>query len=297
MVLCQVQVVGPRLADLAAVVMMRLELFVPSPMARVMWRSCSATTPGMRDPVIEATEPGEHQTAHGTGATPCKVMPVQEGSRAPVTTPHPVIARLAGLVMMVSIVILIVGNKPVIADFFGTNDEELRLQYLLDAPDDWDWAMTMYAVMGVVVAVGFALWAVAVHLGGAERTSRRIAGVGAISAALGALAWAFLCYGRATRPPAEVAAGDAEWSLLAWAPLVMVAVGLVGWMLLRADMRARGWVIIVAAVIFVPIGIILPLGVAFPVALTGLIILVTSPSRWRSNVTIASTDPGTQDRP
>jgi hypothetical protein len=222
---------------------------------------------------------------------------VQEGSRAPVIAPHPGVARVAGLVMVASVVFLIVGDRPVIANFFGTSDEELRVQYLLDAPDDWDWAMTMYAVMGVVVAVGFALWAVAVHLGGADRTSRRIADVGATSAALGALAWVIVCYLRATRPPAEVAAGDAEWSLLAWAPLVMVAVGLVGWMLLRADMRARGWVIIVAAVIFVPIGIILPLGVAFPVALTGLIILVTSPSRWRSNVTIASTDPGTQDRP
>jgi hypothetical protein len=164
---------------------------------------------------------------------------VQEGSRAPVIAPHPGVARVAGLIMVASVVFLIVGDRPVIANFFGTSDEELRVQYLLDAPDDWDWAMTMYAVMGVVVAVGFALWAVAVHLGSADRTSRRIADVGATSAALGALAWVIVCYLRATRPPAEVAAGDAEWSLLAWAPLVMVAVGLVGWMLHRADMRAR----------------------------------------------------------
>jgi hypothetical protein len=102
----------------------------------------------------------------------------------------------------------------------------------------------------------------------------------------------FVSYGRATRPPAEVAAGyGSVWSLLAWALLVMVAVGLVGWILLRADMRARGWVIIVAAVIFVPVGTILPLVVPFPVALTGLIILVTPPSRWESKINVTSTDP------
>jgi hypothetical protein len=141
------------------------------------------------------------------------------------------------------------------------------------------------------VAVGFALWAVGVHLGRADRTSRRIADVGATSAALGALAWVFVSYGRATRPPAEVAAGDgSEWGLLAWAPLLMLAVGLVGWILLRTDMRGRGWVIIVAAVIFLPVGWVLPLVVPFPVALTGLIILVNPSSRWRSGVTM-STDP------
>jgi hypothetical protein len=151
--------------------------------------------------------------------------------------------------------------------------------------------MTMFAVAGVVVAVGFALWAVAIHLGGADRTSRRVAGVGATSAALGALAWVFVSYGRATRPPAEIAGGyGSGWWLLAWALLVMLAVGLVGWILLRADMRGRGWVIIVAAVIFVPVGTILPLVVPFPVALSGLIILVTPSSRWGSSVTI-TTDP------
>ena len=218
-------------------------------------------------------------------------MTPEEADRTPLTTPHRVVARLAGLVMMASVVFVIVGDKPVIRDFFGTSDQELRLQYLLDAPDDWDFAMTMYAVAGVVVAVGFALWAAGVHLGGADRTSRRVTDVGATSAALGALAWVFVSYGRATRPPAEVVAGGgSEWGLLAWAPLVMLAVGLVGWILLRADMRGRGWVIIVAAGIFVPVGWVLPLVVPFPVALTGLILLMTPSSRWGSDVTM-TTDP------
>jgi hypothetical protein len=61
-------------------------------------------------------------------------MTVEEVGRGTDTGPHRVLSRLAGLVMMASVVFLIVGNKPVIADFFGTSDEELRLQYLLDAP-------------------------------------------------------------------------------------------------------------------------------------------------------------------
>jgi len=74
---------------------------------------------------------------HGTGAAPDRVVRVQEGSRAPVIAPDPGVARLAGLAMVASVVFLIVGDRPVIADFFGTSDEELRVQYLLDAPDDW----------------------------------------------------------------------------------------------------------------------------------------------------------------
>jgi hypothetical protein len=206
-------------------------------------------------------------------------------TRNPVRTPYPFIARLAGLVMIAPVVFLIFGNKPVIADFFGSDDEELRVQYLLEAPDDWDWAMTMYAVAGVLVAIGFALWAIAVHLGGADRTPKRVADVGATSATFGALIWMFVCYGRSTRPPTEVAAGTSGWWLLAWALPVMLAVGLVGWAFLRAGMPARGWVIIVVAVLFVPVGTILPLVVPFPAAITGLIILVTPPSRWEPSAT------------
>jgi hypothetical protein len=53
------------------------------------------------------------------------------------------VRRLAGLVMIASFAFVVVGDETVISDFFGTHDEALRLQYLLDAADDWDRAMTM----------------------------------------------------------------------------------------------------------------------------------------------------------
>ena len=211
---------------------------------------------------------------------------MHESDRSPRAIPPGILRRLAGLVMIASVVFVILGDEPVIQDFFGTDDKELRLQYLRDAPDDWDRAMTMYAVAGVLVAGGFALWAGAVHLARSDRTLRRVAVVGAISALLGALAWVSVCYGRATRPPAEVADSHIPllWGL-AWPLLSMLATALVGWLLLRAHMRVRGWAIIVAAVIFVPIGFILPLVVPFPVALTGLIIMLARSSRPGSSVT------------
>jgi hypothetical protein len=193
--------------------------------------------------------------------------------------------------MIASFVFVIVGDETVISDFFGTNDEALRLQYLLDAADDWDRAMTMYAIAGVLVAGGFALWAGAVHLARADRMWRRVASVGAIGAALGALAWGVVCYRRATWPPAEVAHNPD--SLLPWAlafPLLsMLATALIGWTLLRTHMRVRGWVIIVASALFVPIGIILPLLVPLPVALTGVIITAAPSSRQEPSV--ASPEP------
>jgi hypothetical protein len=197
------------------------------------------------------------------------------------------VRRFAGLVMVASFMFVIVGDETVVSDFFGTDDEALRLQYLLDSADDWDRAMTMYAIAGVLVAGGFALWAGAVHLARAERRWRRVASIGAIGAALGAFAWGAVCYRRATWPPAEVADNPdmlLPWAL-AWPLLSMLATALIGWTLLRADMRVRGWVIIVAAALFVPIGTILPLLVPLPVALTGVIITAARSSRPEPSVT------------
>src|ERR671910_434194 len=164
-------------------------------------------------------------------------MTVQEMSRGIDTRPHRGLSRLTGLVMIASLAFVILGDEPVVRDFFGTSNETIRLQYLLDAADDWDRANTMYALAGVVIAVGFVLWAIAIHLGRADRTSRRVVAVGATSATLGALAWVAVCYWRATGPPAEVAADSSGWWLLAWAPLVMLGVGLVGWTFHRAGMN------------------------------------------------------------
>ena len=161
-------------------------------------------------------------------------MTTKETAHTADTTPHQVLSRLAGLAMLTSLVFVILGNAPVIADFFGSNDEELRVQYLLDAPDEWDRANAMWAIAGVMTAVGFVLWAVAIHLGRASRTSKRVATLGAVSATFGAIAWVSVCVWRAIGPPADVAAGVSGLVLLAWALSVMLAVGLVGWMLRRA---------------------------------------------------------------
>ncbi|HET9202052.1 MAG TPA: hypothetical protein VFP67_02795 [Acidimicrobiia bacterium] len=219
-------------------------------------------------------------------------MTTQETAHAADTTPHQVLSRLAGLAMTATVVFVILGNEPVVQDFFDQSlNEEQRLQILLDAGDEWDRANTMWAIAGIMTAVGFALWAVAIHLGRADRTAKRVATVGAISATLGAVAWVYVCVWRAAGPPAEVAAGVSGLVLLAWALLVMVAVGMVGWTLRRAEMRLRGWVLIVIGVLFVPIGTILPATVVFPVALTGLILLLTPSRQWESRLTITRTDP------
>jgi len=219
-------------------------------------------------------------------------MTTQKTAHTAATTPHQVLSRLAGLAMIASVVFVILGNEPVVQDFFdqSLNDEQ-RLEILLDAGDEWDRANTMWAIAGIMTAVGFALWAVAIHLGRADRTAKRVATVGAISATLGAVAWVSVSVWRAAGPPAEVAADVRGSLLLAWALPVMVAVGLVGWTFRRAEMRLRGWVLIVMAVLFVPIGTILPATVVFPVALTGLILLLTPSRRWESRLAITKTDP------
>jgi hypothetical protein len=126
---------------------------------------------------------------------------------------------------------------------------------------------------------------VAVHKGPANRTSKRLATLGAISAIVGSLSWIAVCVWRASAPPADVAAGPGSVFLAAWALFVMLAVGLVGWLFRRANMTVRGWVTIVVAVLFIPIGYILPVAVVFPLTLTGLMILLTASSRWQAGDT------------
>ena len=207
-------------------------------------------------------------------------------------SPHPVVSRLAGAALVMSIVFATLGNAPVVQDFYDQSiTEELRLQYLLDSPEEWDRAHTLWAAIGVMTAIGFLLWAVAIHLGRADRTSRRFATVGAISAVIGSLSWISICVWKVSAPPVNVAAGqESVFPLLAWALFAMLAVGLVGWAFRRAEMRARGWVTIVVAVLFIPIGYILPVAVIFPVTLTGLIILFTPSSRWESRVMVTASE-------
>jgi hypothetical protein len=201
-------------------------------------------------------------------------------------SPHPVVSRLSGVALVMSIVFATLGNAPVVQDFYDQSiTEELRLQYLLDSPEEWDRAHTLWAAIGVMTAIGFVLWAVAIHLGRADRTSRRLATLGAISAVIGSLSWISICIWKVSAPPVDVAAGqESVFPLLAWALFAMLAVGLVGWTLRRAEMRARGWVTIVVAVLFIPIGYILPVAVIFPITLTGLIIVFTPSRRWESGV-------------
>ncbi|MGH8949182.1 MAG: hypothetical protein ACRDXF_10030 [Acidimicrobiia bacterium] len=206
-------------------------------------------------------------------------------------SPHPVVSRLAGVAMIMSILFATLGNAPVVQDFFDqTITEELRLQYLLDAAEEWDRANTMWALIGVMTIIGFLLWAVAIRLGRADRTSRLLATLGAISAVVGSLSWIAVCVWRMSAPPVDVAAGPGSVFLAAWALFVGLAVGLVGWLLRRANMGARSWVTIVVAALFIPIGYILPVAVIFPVTLTGLIILFTRSSRWESSVRVTASE-------
>jgi hypothetical protein len=223
---------------------------------------------------------GSHATDDRIGGSTA----AEEAGAVASISPHPILSRLAGVALITSIVFAIFGNAPVVQDFFDQSiTEELRLQYLLDAPGEWDRAQTMWALIGVMTAIGFALWAVAVHNGPSNRTSKRLATLSAISAIVGSLSWIAVCVWRASAPPADVAAGPESVFLAVWAVFVMVAVGLVGWTFRRANMPRRGWVTIIVAALFIPIGYILPVAVVFPVTLTGLIILLTPSSRWESS--------------
>ncbi len=199
------------------------------------------------------------------------------------TAPHLGLARIAGLTMIASAVFVIVGDDPVIQDVFGTSDKELKLQYILAEPDAWDRANTMFAIAAAIVALGFVVWAAAVHLGRSDSFSSRIAASGAGLALVGSLAWVYVSYARATHSPADVAQDqNIVWWGSLFAVLVAAAVASVGLLYLRSGMRTRGWALTAFAVIFVPVGLVLPLVVPFSVALTGAVVLATRPTQRES---------------
>jgi len=197
------------------------------------------------------------------------------------TEPNPVLARVAGLVMILGLVFLIVGNDPVVDDVFGTSDVDERLQAIVVAPDAWDRAWLWFAISVVPVALGFIVWAVAVARGESAATSVRLAVAGAAASVAGSLIWVFVCYARATDPPEEVAEDpNIAWWTSAFVPLVMLGLVLLGIVLRRVGMNKRGWTVVVIAVVSVPICLILPLLVPIVIAIVGVLLVATRSTDW-----------------
>jgi hypothetical protein len=195
--------------------------------------------------------------------------------------PNTALTRAAGVVMVLGLVFLIIGADPVVNDFAGTDSADEKLQILLASPDAWDHAMTWFAIAALPIAIGFALWALAVQRGDATTRSVRVATGGAVAAIVGSAAWIALCYARATRDPVDVARDqNIGWWSSAFEPLVMLAVGLLGFLLLRAGMTKRGWTVIGIAVLFTVVGLILPLVIPIVVAAAGLLLVLTRTTSW-----------------
>jgi hypothetical protein len=197
------------------------------------------------------------------------------------TATSPMLARVAGFVMMLGLVFLILGDDPVVDDVFGTTDVDERLQAILAAPDAWDRAWLWFAIAVIPVALGFIVWAVAVAAGDSSSSSGRLAVVGAVSAVVGCALWVYVCYARASHDPADVANDpNISWWTNLFVPFVMASVVLLGVVVRRVGMVKRGWVIVALAAVSVPLCILLPLVVPIVMAVVGAVLVLTRRSDW-----------------
>ena len=202
--------------------------------------------------------------------------------------PDPLLVRVSGVVMMLSLLFLIVGGDPVVDDFAGTSDAEEKLRVLLASPDAWDRAMMWFAIAAVPIAIGFVLWAIAIHRGGSQPQFTRIATGAAVAAIVGSLAWIVLCYARATGDPVDVASNqDIGWWSSLYEPLVMIAIGLLGFLYRQAGMSRRGWTLMGLSIPSTVIALILPLVVPIFVAAVGLLLVMTRSARWAPTLSTA----------
>lgn len=197
------------------------------------------------------------------------------------SVPNPLLARAAGFTMVLGFVFLVIGNDPVVDEVFGTTDSDVRFEAIVASPDAWDRAWLWFGIAVIPAAVGLVMWAVAVGIGNSTSQSTKLAAVGAAAALAGALLWIYVCYGRATHAPEDIAADpNIAWWTGAFAPLMTLAVILLGIVLRRMGMTKRGWAVVVLGVVATPICFILPLLVPIVTAIVGAVLVLTRPSDW-----------------
>ena len=185
------------------------------------------------------------------------------------------IRRIAGVIMILSFVVIIVGSRPVIDDVFGTSDEAEKLQAILDNPGDWDYANTTFGLAGVVTFAGFALFGYAFNRRKAPQRLKQLSIASVVAIGIGAIFWGYVCYARATFPPEEVAADqNIDWWLYPFDPAMIAGIALVGYIVSKTYPKWGGRIAMFLPIVTAPALIILPLLMFVPVSFLGLIPLV-----------------------
>ena len=185
------------------------------------------------------------------------------------------IRRIAGIIMILSLVTIIVGSRPVIDDVFGTSNEAEKLQAILDNPGDWDYANMMFGLAAIVTVAGFALFGHTFNRREAPRRLKQFNIASVVAIGIGTICWVYVCYGRATFPPEEVAADqNIGWWIYPFDPAMIAGIALAGYIVSKTYTKWGGRIAMFLPIVTAPVLIILPLLMFVPVSFLGLILLV-----------------------
>ncbi|MBX2997605.1 MAG: hypothetical protein KF893_03770 [Caldilineaceae bacterium] len=129
----------------------------------------------------------------------------------------------AVVIVVGSILFLIAAFSP-ISRIFGLPSAESRLQVISASPNTWIFAQALFSIGSLVTGVGILLAAIALH----GRPSSPLLYVSAVFLLIGAAAWSWHVYLRASDPRAFTEGTLPAWHFVVYSVLTMAALSLIG---------------------------------------------------------------------
>jgi hypothetical protein len=197
--------------------------------------------------------------------------------------------RLAGLILILSTVVFIIGvGQPVINDVFSTEDAARQLKYMEANPDEWDFGNLVMGIAGLIGAVGIGIFAWSFQTTNDDERLKQLSYASVIGFVIAAICWMSVCYNRVTLPPEDVA-GDLNihfWTMPLYLVGIVPSVVLTGYILMRRYSKWGGRLVMGFELVLLPVWF-LPVIHFFPIALTGIVVLIANYREWASSPTIA----------
>ena len=157
------------------------------------------------------------------------------------------IDRTAGIVMIVGSTVFMIGAAVGVPGVFTQRDPQVRLRLLTERRRAWRIAQPLYGLGSLIAAAG-----VAFLVGGAEGGTRVVLATSGATLAIGALAWGWALYLRAT-PVSDFAFGALpSWPFASYVLLTIAGIALLALGLLIGDFPTWiGWATVADAVFLV----------------------------------------------
>jgi hypothetical protein len=155
--------------------------------------------------------------------------------------------KISGIVTIVGSIIFLVAAFVPISSVYALPTAESKLKLITDSLEAWRFSQVLFSAGVIITAVGIAVAAFALK----DRPSAPFVVIAAVLLIVGAAAWSWSVYLRATDPAAFANGTMPGWHFVLYSLLTMAAFLLIGIACLQLGLPAwAGWVLIVGSILF-----------------------------------------------